>query len=98
MKDAATNTERRTYAQAVAQTQAEKREEKETRKGKKEVRGKGKGPSKTPPGKEQGADLPQRFPFVGGMSEYEEEEVEKQGTMTKAVVVHGVSTKLPSKR
>ena len=33
MKDAATNTERRTYAQAAAQTQAEKREEKETRKG-----------------------------------------------------------------
>ena len=26
------------------------------------------------------------------MSEYEEEEAKKQGTVTKAVVVHGVST------
>ena len=80
-----------TYAQAAAQTQAEKREEKEKRKGnEKEVRGKGKGPSQTTPGNEQDAGLPQRFPFVEDMSEYEEEE--KRGTMTKAIVVHGVPT------
>ena len=93
MVDTATNTEKRTYAQAAAQTQAEKREEKEKRKGNEnEVRGKGKGPSQTTPGSEQDAGLPQRFPFVEDMSEYEEEKAEKQGTMTKAVVVHGVST------
>ena len=83
MVDAATNTEKKTYAQAAAQTQGEVKEEKE-----KEVRGKGKGPSQRPPGSEQGASLPQRFPFVEDMSEYEEEE--KKGAMTKAVVVHGV--------
>ena len=93
MVDAAANTEKRTYAQAAAQTQAEKREEKgKGKENKKEAWGKGKGTSQTPPGSEQGAGLPQRFPFVGDMSEYEEEEAGKQGTMTKAVVVHGVST------
>ena len=82
--DAAMNTETRTktYAQAAVQTQAEKREEKEKRKGnEKEVWGKGKG-----------AGLSQRFRFVEDMSKYEEKDAEKQGTMTKAVVVHGVST------
>ena len=32
----------------------------------------------------------QRFPFVEDLSEYEEEEGKEEGTMTKAVVVHGV--------
>ena len=78
IQDAATITERSTYAQAAAQTQSEKREEKESRKGKEEeVRGTGRGPSKTPPESEQGADLPQRFTFVEDMSEYEEEECRK---------------------
>ena len=78
------NTERRTYSQAVAQTQAEKKEEKDTRKEKeKEVQGKGKGPSQTPPRSEQGAGLPQRFPFVKDMSEYEEEEErERRGRLS----------------
>ena len=38
-----------------------------------------------------GAEGPlQRFPFVEDLSEYEEEE--EEGTMAKAVVVHGVPT------
>ena len=79
--DAATNTETtiRTYAQPAAQT----------------PRGKGKGPS-PPVAKPEvsevsgrAAGLPQRFPYVEDLSDYEEEE---GGTMAKAVVVHGVPT------
>ena len=36
------------------------------------------------------ASLPHRFPFVEGLSEYEEEK--REGTMAKAVVVQWVST------
>ena len=84
----ATNTEKRTYAQAAGQTQAEVTKEK--------GKGKRKGPN-TPAEESEvsevsgGAAGPlQRFPFVEDFSEYKEEE--KEGTMAKAVVVHGVPT------
>ena len=84
MVNAATNTETKTYAQAGAQTHAEE---------------KGKGPKTsavTPEESEVFAHLPQRFPFVEDLSEYEEEGGEgiRNRVMAKAVVIHGVPTNL----
>ena len=90
MTDAATNTEKMMYSQAAMQTQA---------------KGKGKG-SKLPAGTldvsgglEVSAHLPQQFPFVEDLSEYEEEGGEgmKNGMMAKEVAIHGVEDKWGSR-
>ena len=67
----------KTYAQAAAQTHLEVLDEM-----KKVPRGKGKGPS-PPAAKPEvsggATDLPQRFPYVEDLSDYEEEEERKEG-------------------
>ena len=81
-----TETETKTYAQAAAQTQVKVPKE--------QAGGKEKGPRKPAVTSEVSAvvtSLPHRFPFVEDLSEYEEEgDVGRNGTMTKAVVVHRV--------
>ena len=93
--DVATNTETttRTYAQAEAQAQVEVKKEKGNRKEK----AKGHNPPAATPAVWEGpggaTGLPQRFPYVEDLSDYEEEEgAERYGTMAKAVVVHGKPT------
>ena len=86
--DAATNTVMmtRTYAQVAAQPQ----EEGNTEKGKRKVVTPAVLAVPAVPEVSEGLVLPQRFPYVEDLSDYEEEGGNREGTMAKAVVLHGV--------
>lgn len=86
--DAATNTESGTYAQAGSANTSRGRE----------GEGEKKGPNTAAAKSEMSEILGcvagplQGFAFVEDLIDYEEEVGEEEGTMTKAVVVHGVPT------